>query len=143
MRNYLRALFLHSARDAEQGGQEGEQEIPKHQTRKEATFTEAAGGTTVDDELGNVTQQEQEGQGREIIGCIRDFRSEGECWRKEEQGDEAEVEQPLRPIMRSRKSPGATTMFGDGGVASCLRPSPLSKRRRGGTNHCVVSIDLH
>ena len=47
-------FFRHSSGDAEQRGDDGEDGVPKEESGEESLLTEPAGGTAVDDDLGEV-----------------------------------------------------------------------------------------
>lgn len=60
----------HPSCDAEDGRQQGEDEIPYNQAWQESVFTKAFGGAAIEDQLGDVAQKEQEHQYGEVVSCV-------------------------------------------------------------------------
>ena len=76
-------ILCHPAGDAENGRQQGEDEIPKDEARQQAVFSKAFGGAPINDHLRAITQEEENSQHGEIIGRVRRLEWQREGRRKE------------------------------------------------------------
>lgn len=88
-------LFAESSGDAEQGCQNGKEEVQNDQWGQETSLTQTFGGAIVDDHLRDVTQQEQHRQCGEIISGVMHVDIKGKRRWQESQGDKAAVKQKL------------------------------------------------
>lgn len=104
-------------------------------------LAEALGGAVVEDELGQVTQQKEEGQHGEVVGLIGEAGSEGEGGLQEEQRHESGVEEELRPVMQGHERPGVGTVHLDGGVTAAALAHPLPERGGGGGGDGVLGVE--
>ena len=143
-KQWLLISFLrHSSSDAEDGRQQGENEVPKDQARQESVFAQTLGSTAIEDHLCDVPQQEQENQCGEVVRSVRRLGAYREGRTQEKQGDESRIKQKLRAVMNSHRKTNAKTVHRNGGILVATLTCPCDETAGWSTGDGVLVVHLY